>query len=426
MKIFYDGDCYFCKHYAEFAKLRSVVGEVELISLRSNDKDIESVRERGFKVNRGFVVEHDGEWLEGDLAFSYLNSLMRGDGFLQKILGWIARRRQLGAVFYRLLVFGRYLVLVLQGLTLIDLDANSSPTRHPKLARAVRICLALSLTLLLYSAVAHTHSGNHWAALYASSVTLLSFLGFLWTIQRPKNIENLLRKLSKGGWWPFLIFLLVFLAVVNAGTPIALRRFLGFFWSVPVWGLLIVYARRACRLSSSRNSIAWLPATAFLFAAVPGFMAGPFYGGIAGWVIRASETDPVHVSGYKLINSKGQSHWLSHAFFQPHGQIGRFERAFRAMPNATERDFFVFAFETYKRSYPGIVAGNFPHQWALGALAYPTHSLQKYDTDVLARDFPPSDIVAIERTLEIYDFKGRLLEIQTLGRYEIEDLAPSG
>lgn len=422
MKVFYDGDCYFCKNYAEFAKLRSKVGDVELISLRSDHADVQNIRARGYRVNRGFVVEHDGTWLEGDKAFSYLNLLMRGNGLAQKFLIQIAKKPRLSAVFYRFLVFGRYLLLVLQGLTLIDLENKSRPSRYRLLARVTRLCLALCFPLLLFSAITHFIAGDRWAGLYTILVLVLLAAGFRWALQRNEHVEGLLKELSRGGWKPFLIALTVFLFIVNAGTPIGLRRFLGFFLAAPVWGLLVMYGSRAFRLSRSRNWLVWLPAAAFLFAAIPGVIVGPFYGGIAGWVIKADTTKPVRISGYQLVNEQGETHWLNHAIFQPHGQIGRFRRAFRAMEDGSEEAFVRFAFETYVRIFPGIANGHFPHQWALGDYAYPTHSLQKYDTESLGRDFAPDNIAAIQMVHELYDHAGNLISTKVSKSYNIEEL----
>ena len=39
------------------------------------------------------------------------------------------------------------------------------------------------------------------------------------------------------------------------------------------------------------------------------------------------------------------------------------------------------------KDFQGFERGNFPHQWALGDFAYPTHSLQKYETKALAEAF---------------------------------------
>lgn len=67
-------------------------------------------------------------------------------------------------------------------------------------------------------------------------------------------------------------------------------------------------------------------------------------------------------------------------------------------------------------------AGTFLHQWALGAAAYPTHNLQKYETEALSGDFHSDAIVAIERSLGTYSFEGELIQAQSLGRNEIGEL----
>lgn len=148
MKIFYDGDCYFCKNYVEFAKLQARVGDVALISLRSDHEDVADVFARGFRVNRGFVIEHNGEWFEGDKAFSYLNLLLNANSFQAKLLIYVSRRARLSIILYRLLVFGRFATLLLQGLSLLDKKKDAGFYRYKSVARLTRIAALLSVPLL--------------------------------------------------------------------------------------------------------------------------------------------------------------------------------------------------------------------------------------------------------------------------------------
>lgn len=244
---------------------------------------------------------------------------------------------------------------------------------------------------------------------------------YFWAIQKDQNIERLMKKFSLGKWKTFIIFLVVFLIIINAGHDGLIRRFLGFFNSAPIWGLFLLYAAKAWKKRGLRSWIIWLPAVGFLFSAIPGLQLGSFFGGISGWVIRAEKSDPIHIGGYKLVNKNEETHWLAHAIFQPHGQIGRFRRAFLAMPNTGEREFMQFSFETYKRIFPGIERGNFLHQWALGDFAYPTHSLQKYDTKVLAEHFRPKDIVEIIKVSEKYNYEGVAIEKKIKHRLKITE-----
>ncbi|MEO9650452.1 MAG: hypothetical protein ABJ360_12870 [Roseobacter sp.] len=94
------------------------------------------------------------------------------------------------------------------------------------------------------------------------------------------------------------------------------------------------------------------------------------------------------------------------------------------MPNSNEQDFVRFAFQTYARIFPSLVDGVYPHQWALGDFAYPTHSLQKYGPEILAKDLAPDDIMAIEYVSDVYDISRPLLEATLLKMYMIEGLQP--
>ena len=395
------------------------------LSLRSEHPAIHEVKERGYKVNMGFVVEHDGVWREGDEAFGYLNSFLRKGGILQLILAGMSTNQFVSKISYRFLVLARYMVLLAQGLTLINLGDEASDQRYQTISRLTRIGLLLSILLIAYSIYDRLHGADKWAVFY----TLIVFCGscgfYYWLILRHRNLEGLLRKLDIGGWLAFSLFLLYFLILVNAVDPLVTRRFIGVLLCVPVIGLLFRLARvygRKTRKAGPLRFFAWVPVATLLFAVVPGFIAGPFYSGIAGWVIRANEEDPIRITGLKLINASGDAHWLPPAVFQPHGQIGRFERAFLAIPGESAASFVKFAFETYVRIYPQLEKGKFPHQWALGDVAYPTHSLQKYNTEQLAAHFAPEDVVRIDRMVEVYDISGNQVSSAASASYPITEL----
>ena len=56
-------------------RLREVVGDVRLISLRDNGPEVSRILTSGLNVNSGFVVEHEGVTYHGARAFHYLNTL---------------------------------------------------------------------------------------------------------------------------------------------------------------------------------------------------------------------------------------------------------------------------------------------------------------------------------------------------------------
>jgi predicted DCC family thiol-disulfide oxidoreductase YuxK len=66
LKIYYDGDCYFCKRYTEFLKLKKFFDRVELISLRKNTEILKKFQSMGLKYNLGMVVECEDKFYFGD------------------------------------------------------------------------------------------------------------------------------------------------------------------------------------------------------------------------------------------------------------------------------------------------------------------------------------------------------------------------
>jgi len=71
LRLFYDGDCYFCRNFALLSKLKSQA-RVELIDLREHHDIRRAFLDENIDIDSSFVVEADGQRLLENTAMSYL------------------------------------------------------------------------------------------------------------------------------------------------------------------------------------------------------------------------------------------------------------------------------------------------------------------------------------------------------------------
>ncbi|MEM9357550.1 MAG: DCC1-like thiol-disulfide oxidoreductase family protein [Pseudomonadota bacterium] len=420
LKIYYDGDCYFCQNYADFVRLRSVVGDARLISLRSNDPDAQSIIDRGYNVNTGFVVEHDSHVFKGSAAFAHLNGLVSKGSLAGCLLASVGGRLGFARLLYPLLVVLRLALLALQGRALID--TSSGRALKEKLdeegwgVRLLRIspvvcCVSNVLTLVLFGRYL---SPGYYPVCIGLCVLFAGIFVALFVLQ--DWAIQLHRSLKSAGWLGLLLWFGAWLVIVNSGELVVQRRFMGFAASLPLLGIAVDFFLQHCARRSEDERMplvpAIFPAILVIFVLFPGFCILPFYGGIAGWYFSIDKSKPVRVSGIKFVNDDGDTIWHNSALLQPHTQIGRFRRAFTKRAGNREK-FLRFVFENYRRYHPLLKTGRLPHQWALGTWAYPPHSLTKNNALEYAAKFPPERVAAVRFETEYYNWDGKFLSRNT-------------
>ena len=62
VKIYFDGDCFFCKNFVALSKLRSRIS-VELVDLRQHESVMLELLDQKIDINSTFVVEVDHGYL---------------------------------------------------------------------------------------------------------------------------------------------------------------------------------------------------------------------------------------------------------------------------------------------------------------------------------------------------------------------------
>lgn len=426
MKIFYDGDCYFCRNFVQLLQLREVVGEVRLISLREDNPDAMRLLSSGLNVNSGFVVEHEGRIYHGGQAFQYLNELVEPATVFNRVLRWLGGVGWLSSFLYPVLVLGRYVVLAVQGGALIDRSrtyANGFDGAEPIGPRAIRFAvLLLAIIGMIRLAM---YSGRPPAVPFAISVGLFTASAIAaWAalFSHPPYARTLYDRLRFADAKTLVYYAIVWLAVVNAFDLIAIRRIVGFVVLYPwIFVAFALYRQHSSAPNAGRMAAA-VPLALLLFASFPGLYLAPFYGGIAGWTLSVDKRDPIRFGGYKLVNDRGEEIWYNHAFFQPITMNNRLEAAFRKKKLGKEA-FMKFMFANYSRIYPVLTQGRMPHEWLLGRLAYPTHNLSDSNAADYIGRFAPNRITELKAVTAYLSWEGELLRAETRATYSPSQVA---
>jgi predicted DCC family thiol-disulfide oxidoreductase YuxK len=412
LKIFYDGECTFCANYVKLLKLREQAGQVELISLRDTNDDVSRVLQKGYNVNTGFVVEHDGITYHGKAAFAYLNSLAGSGNWLNRTIGWFGQQQKISRIIYPFLVVLRYLLLALQGGALIrskDARDASAIAAETYGSRAIRLHLLLLVAIYVVISI-ESVSDFGWQAFYVTG-TVIFLAGYVYSFSHQDHAIRLAEKLRNGSLLVLLAYLALWFVLTNTGNMIVMRRVLAFVAGFPAIGLMLDLYLARRHDSGSGHLVAGTPFALLLFCLIPGFIFPPFYGGIAGWTVSVDKSMPVAITGVRLVNDQNEEIWHNPAFLQPHTQKGRFRKAF-LHSKRTHADYMAFLLKNYRRIYPILEKGRLPHQVYIGAFAYPTHNLQRNNSADYVDVFHPDRIVALKYQTRNYNWDRSLHSVK--------------
>ena len=111
VKIYFDGDCFFCKNFVALSKLKSQI-RVELVDLRQHESLMLELFDQGIDINGSFVVEIDRGYPFKNIAMAFLLKEM---GYSR--VAWLFGTKIFGAALYDTLVLLRRLYLIMAGKT---------------------------------------------------------------------------------------------------------------------------------------------------------------------------------------------------------------------------------------------------------------------------------------------------------------------
>ena len=116
VKLYYDGECPFCKEYSKYIALRKLY-DIEVCNARDNLDKIEEFRRKGYDINEGMIVEREDDsmlYLGADAA-KLLNSMTSKKGFIDNSMSFIVKLPLFNSVIYPVIKAIRIVILKLLG-----------------------------------------------------------------------------------------------------------------------------------------------------------------------------------------------------------------------------------------------------------------------------------------------------------------------
>ena len=115
--LIYDGDCPFCRKFAELIELKSGIPNVTIKNAREDRSDIASLLQKGFDIDQGAILLKGEEILHGARAINWICSqIERPSDSLLKILTitFISNKRT--DLLFPFLIWGRRIILAFKGI----------------------------------------------------------------------------------------------------------------------------------------------------------------------------------------------------------------------------------------------------------------------------------------------------------------------
>ena len=113
--IVYDGECPFCSRYVKMLRLRSAVGQVELVDARTDHPVVTFLNERHVDLNEGMALVQNGRISHGDECIHKIALLTTPSGLFNRTNALVFRSPTASRLLYPLLRCGRNLALRILG-----------------------------------------------------------------------------------------------------------------------------------------------------------------------------------------------------------------------------------------------------------------------------------------------------------------------
>ncbi len=369
VKVYYDGDCFFCSKYATYIKLKSKFKNIEIISLRENPDLSKKFKELKMNVNNGFVVEFNDQYYFGSKGFSILNkSLINLDNLNLDL----KKNSSFNTLFYNMLVFFRYIFLFSQFKSIINIYSSNQYNDNLSILFRISIFL-LILTILFFVYFFKIELYIIYAFLFSS---------ILLTLLINHKINRLIFDFFKEFTLKNMIiyYLLVFLIIHLIGQEIVIKRVIFFILNIPICYMLFTSLKKN-EFRLKKYSI-FTTIFIFIFLTFPGAYLTPFHQGIVGWTWKMQKTSSdIEVF---LKNFDDEIIEYNHLLLQPVTMHGRFAKAFysnKEKQGYNEKEihhlYLNFLLRNYEKNHHYLTKHQFPNQKIFKNFSYPAHNLSK-------------------------------------------------
>ena len=109
--LVYDGECYFCQHYARLLSVREAIGELALVNARDGGPLVDEVRVLAHDLNDGMALKMGGRWHFGNDALHMLALLSDRRGVFGMVNRLLFGSPRTARLAYPVLKLGRRALL---------------------------------------------------------------------------------------------------------------------------------------------------------------------------------------------------------------------------------------------------------------------------------------------------------------------------
>ena len=122
----YDGECPFCKHFAQLLELKSSIAELEILDGRKNLALLSKLYKQGYDLNKGAILISNEKIMHGADAINWICSEIKepSDSLLE-VLRIIFNSNKRTNFLFPLLLWSRRLALTLKGKVWQPVSGNS-------------------------------------------------------------------------------------------------------------------------------------------------------------------------------------------------------------------------------------------------------------------------------------------------------------
>ncbi len=113
----YDGDCPFCKYYAELSEIKSNIKDLVIIDARKNIDLCHELLEDGYNLSDGAIIIASGDVHYGWKAIHWISNEMEASNKLLSFLGSIFISPNRAKCLYPLLLIARKTILRFKNLS---------------------------------------------------------------------------------------------------------------------------------------------------------------------------------------------------------------------------------------------------------------------------------------------------------------------
>ena len=112
----YDGECPFCKHFAQLLELKSSLPEFEILDGRKNLALLSQLYNQGYDLNQGAILIRNENIMHGAEAINWICSHIKepSDSLLE-VLRIIFTSKKRSILLFPFLLWGRRFSLTLKG-----------------------------------------------------------------------------------------------------------------------------------------------------------------------------------------------------------------------------------------------------------------------------------------------------------------------